>query len=93
MFYLAINQARPDADFSKIGVVIPAHIKWVNERLADGHLLQAGKWGNGKGIWVLKAESREEAIEFLSDDPILRSGLFDVEINQFLPDAMAVNYS
>ena len=93
MFFLAINRAKPDARTEAIGEVIPAHIDWIKRSIAGGALVQAGKWGEGGGVLVVRAASQEEARAVIGEDPILKSGLFDVEIAQFAPDVEAPRYA
>lgn len=86
MYYLAINQMRPDADFRKIGEVIPLHIEWTMKMIADGRCVQAGKWGERGGMAIIKAEGKREAELLLSEDPLIKSGLVTFTVERFFPD-------
>ncbi len=87
MFYAAINRPRPHATGEAIAAVIPDHIAWIEQQLAAGSLVQAGKWGTDSGIWIIRAGSEGAARALLGDDPLLCSGLFDIELGEFLPNA------
>jgi uncharacterized protein YciI len=92
MFFLAINRAKPGVEPEAIGEIIPAHIAWVKNRIAEGTVIQTGKWGNFGGISIVKAESEEEARRILAQDPIVQSGLFSIEIGRFYPDVTTATY-
>jgi uncharacterized protein YciI len=92
MFFLAINRAKPGVEPEALGEVIPAHIGWVKSRIAEGKVIQTGKWGDLGGISVVKADSEEEARRILAEDPIVQSGLFSIEMGRFFPDVTTATY-
>ena len=86
-YFLGINRLKstpPPADF---GETISRHRSWCGEQLAEGRLVQAGKWGEGAGMAIVRAADMKEAESILGDDPLFRSGLVACEIAEFFPDA------
>jgi uncharacterized protein YciI len=85
MYFLSINTVREDADHDQIGGIIPSHVQWLKEQIAAGRVAQAGKWGEGGGMAVIRAADLTEARTILSEDPLIRSGLISFELAQFYP--------
>ena len=68
-----------------MGAVIPPHVQWLKERIADGTVVQAGKWGDKGGIAIIRAGSLSEAMETLERDPLVVSGLITFDIDELNP--------
>ncbi|MEJ2255072.1 MAG: YciI family protein [Nitrospirota bacterium] len=64
---------------------MPPHVEWLRQRMAEGKVLQAGKWGDIGGMWVLEAGSIEEARALVEQDPLISSGLTTYELAEFFP--------
>jgi len=79
MYFMSINKFKTDADLSRINTVIAAHREWVKRQIAAGMIVQAGKWGDGGGMIIIKAGTREEADVIVNDDPLVQSGLIAFE--------------
>lgn len=77
MFFLTTNQVKPDSIPSNFGDVIKKHIAWVEEKIKQGVVMQAGKWGETRGMCIIKADSLELAEEILATDPLIASGATD----------------
>ncbi|HYA85826.1 MAG TPA: hypothetical protein VEI57_02020 [Nitrospirota bacterium] len=55
---LVNNKFKQDGDRTQITRVIPVHREWTKQLLAEGILVQTGKWG---GMIIMRAESMSEA--------------------------------
>ncbi len=86
MYYLSASKIRKDIKSNEIGRHIPMHIKWVKGMIAEGTVLQAGKWGQGGGIIIMEAGEIEEAEGIIRKDPLIKAGLVTYEIGEFFPD-------
>ncbi len=93
MYFLAINKAKDGTTREQVGAVVPAHVQWVKQKLDDGVLLQAGAWGRGGGMLIAKAGDEASARQLLEEDPLVAAGLVNVEIGEFFPDVMSVEYA
>lgn len=85
MYFMAVNQIKQDANGEKLHSVIPQHVQWLRDRIAEGVVLQAGKWGNTGGMAIIKAGSEEEAEGILNNDPLIKSGLVTYVNAELLP--------
>ena len=61
MVFLFVNRTRRGASPEALGEVISEHARWIEQRLAAGQVVQAGKWGESGGMVIYRANSREEA--------------------------------
>jgi uncharacterized protein YciI len=91
MYFLSINKFKPGADQAQINKALPAHREWAKRMIESGTLVQAGKWGAGGGMIIVKAETREEADKVVSQDPLVEAGLITFETAELHP-AVAFNY-
>ncbi len=79
MYFMSVNTFKPGIDPSLINRTIVAHRQWAKQRLADGVLVQAGKWGDHGGMIVIRAENREQADRIVNEDPLVQAGLITFE--------------
>jgi uncharacterized protein YciI len=79
MNFMSINKVKPGVDHAQFNKAIAAHREWVRKLLAEGVLVQAGKWGDNGGMIVIKAESREEADKVVNQDPLVLAALVTFE--------------
>jgi uncharacterized protein YciI len=86
MFYMATNKFDVNANPENIKEVIPKHVQWVKTLIAEGKIVQAGKWGDSGGMAIFKAGSLMEAEAILNTDPLLELKLVTVELARFYPD-------
>ena len=86
MFYLATNKFNTNANPENIKGVIPKHVQWVKSLIAEGKIVQAGKWGDSGGMAIFKAGSMTEAEGLLNTDPLVELKLVSVELARFYPD-------
>jgi uncharacterized protein YciI len=86
MYFLSVNQLNPDASLAEIGPVVAAHIAWSKELIAAGTVIQAGRWGEGRGIAIIKASGLAEAEALQATDPLVSSGLATYELARLHPD-------
>ncbi|MEJ2184116.1 MAG: YciI family protein [Nitrospirota bacterium] len=85
MTILMINRVKAGTRPEDLQHVIPPHVEWLRQRMAEGKVLQAGKWGDIGGMWVLEAGSIEEARALVEQDPLISSGLTTYELAEFFP--------
>lgn len=63
---------------------IPAHEKHIASGIGEGRVLLAGpKVGEGGGLMLARAESREELDAFLARDPFVTGGIADFTVREF----------
>ena len=86
MYFLSVNRLKPDLDQNELKMVIPQHIEWIKEMIKKGRIVLSGKWGNIGGMLVQKSDEIHEAESFIREDPLVKSGLVDYEIDQFFSD-------
>jgi uncharacterized protein YciI len=79
MYFLSINKFKPNLDPSLVNRTIVTHRQWAKHRLADGVLVQAGKWGDHGGMIIIRAESREQADRIVNEDPLVQADLITFE--------------
>ena len=64
--------------------VVEDHFNRLKKALAEGKLIFAGPTLDGKfGIVVFRAQSREEAEEFMKNDPAVKEGIMTAELHPF----------
>ena len=86
MFFMAVNKFKPSSPVEEIEKIIPSHIQWVKNKIGEGKIVQAGKWGDDGGMAIFKAETIDEATGLVNEDPLVQSGLITFELNKFYPD-------
>ena len=79
MYFMSINKFKPNLDPSLVNRTIVTHRQWAKQRLADGVLVQAGKWGDHGGMIIIRAESREQADRIVNEDPLVQADLITFE--------------
>ncbi len=79
MYFMSINKIKPDVETGRINEALIAHRAWVKQQLAEGKIVQAGKWGDQGGMIVIKAGTGEEADKIVGEDPLAKTGLITFE--------------
>jgi uncharacterized protein YciI len=87
MLFLVVDRVRPGVGPEELERVIPPHIEWLKEMMAGGVVVQAGKWGDLGGAYVVRAEGLREAEALVEGDPLLASGLVTWDVAEFWPMA------
>jgi hypothetical protein len=85
MYIVLVNRIRQGVGQGQVGDFIPPHIEWLKGKIQEGFVLQAGRWGDIGGMWLLRARSVEEAGEAVKEDPLLGSGLVTYEMAEYFP--------
>lgn len=85
MYFMSVNQMKPDVSSEDVHAVISQHVQWLRDKIAEGIVIQAGKWGNTGGMAIIKAGSAEEAEGIIQGDPIIRSDLVTYVIAELQP--------
>lgn len=86
MYFLSVNRLQQGAAANEVGRAVGAHVRWCQKLIAQGTLLQAGKWGPAGGMAIIKAGGLEDAERIQREDPLVLSGLATYEIAQLFPD-------
>lgn len=69
---------------------VPAHMAWLAERYASGHLLVSGrKQPRSGGVILASAATRAEAEAIAASDPLVQSGVAQCEVVEFLASTVA----
>ncbi len=63
---------------------VPAHKKYVQELINQGHEAKTGYWGDyGGGMLLFKADSLEEAEAIVKKDPLIVNNCVDYELHEW----------
>lgn len=79
---LPIEQRRPTLD---------AHRLWVEQEVAAGRRLRSGflvdsaRRPGGGGLLIFEATSYAEALDWVQGDPMIRAGLVDWQLQEWIP--------
>ena len=82
MAALPIEQRRPSLD---------AHRQWVAREAAAGRCLRSGflvdraRRPGGGGLLIFEAAAYADALRWVQDDPMIRSGLVDWQLQEWIP--------
>jgi len=82
---LIVNRLKPGADLEQLKKIIPEHLAWLRERISEGSILQAGKWGSIGGLAIVDGDNIDEAEKLINKDPLIKSGLVTFESDMFFP--------
>jgi uncharacterized protein YciI len=77
--FLNSNPEREQLDEADVAALQKGHLENIQRLYDQGHLLLAGPFNGGGGIFVLKAEDLESAKELLSSDPAISANRFRIE--------------
>ncbi len=83
MYFLSTNEVIPASIPPNFNEVITKHIAWIKRKIEAGVILHAGKWGETRGMCLVKAESLNEAEEILREDPLIASGAVSYIVDEF----------
>lgn len=79
-----VNSEMFETMSSEEEAVIEDHFDRLKQALAEGRLILAGPCLDGKfGIVVFRAQSGEEAEEFMKNDPAVKKGIMTAELHPF----------
>ena len=79
---LPIEQRRP---------LLKAHQRWVEEETALGQIIRSGflvdqdRRPGGGGLMIFEAASYAKALEWVQNDPMIRAGLVDWQLQEWIP--------
>ncbi|MGY5872786.1 MAG: YciI family protein [Candidatus Thorarchaeota archaeon] len=61
---------------------VSEHFNYLKSLLADGKLIMAGRFSEVLiGLSIIEAESHEEALEIMRNDPAVLAGVFHAELH------------
>ena len=64
--------------------IVSAHFERLEKALGEGNLILAGPSLDGEfGIIIFRAQSREQAEEFVKNDPAVNKGIMTAELHPF----------
>ncbi len=79
------------ADKDSLNAIFRGHFKNMETMAKNGKLALSGPFGKNdkdyRGLFILVAESTEEAMELLQNDPAIAAGVFDVELTPWYGSA------
>ena len=82
MFLLLLTYRVP---LSEVDPHVPAHMTWLADQYAAGAFLMSGrKQPRTGGVIVANASTRAEAEAIATGDPLVRAGVADCEVVEFL---------
>ena len=88
MWYICLRSAlRPPEEST---VTLDEHLRWMRAQHVSGRILMSGpSWGRKLGIYVITADSEEEAARVAAADPMTAAGdctfeLIDWDVRQIL---------
>ncbi|WP_392345326.1 YciI family protein [Parasynechococcus sp.] len=79
---LPVEQRRP---------ILEAHRRWVEDeaaagrRLRSGYLVDGDQQPGGGGLLIFEASSYIDALAWVEDDPMIRAGLVDWQVQEWIP--------
>ena len=79
---LAVEQRRP---------TLEAHRRWVvqeaalGRRVRSGYLVDGDRRPGGGGLLIFEATSYPEALAWVENDPMIRAGLVDWQVQEWIP--------
>jgi len=57
---------------------------WIQKLKDDGRFVAAGKWSdNSGGLLIFRAESLEEAMQVVKDDPLVKNNAVNHEVKEW----------
>ncbi len=86
-FICVVKLVKPET-FEKMSpkeeAIVSAHFEQLEKALGEGNLILAGPSLDGAfGIVVFRAQSREQAEEFVKSDPAVNKGIMTAELHPF----------
>lgn len=86
LVYLNSNPDLEQIPGEKVSALQEGHLENIRQLYDAGHLLLAGPFEEGGGIFVLKAENIKAANDLLSTDPAINANSFNTEIMPMIID-------
>ncbi|MEM9649832.1 MAG: YciI family protein, partial [Bacteroidota bacterium] len=83
---LAPNVEKDSISPSKSQKILNAHLQNIKEMAQQGKLLLAGPFADGGGLFVLDAESREEAESWILQDPAVKANIFNFKLRKWFTE-------
>lgn len=91
IFVLLKTGATEIADKDSLNAIFRGHFENMEAMAASGKLALSGPFGENdrayRGLFILAAANREEAMELLENDPAIAAGVFDVELTPWYGSA------
>ena len=78
--FLNTNPDRKELTEDKVMELQQGHMNNINKLFKEGKLITAGPVKGGGGIFVLHADSLDEAMKYLQSDPAIEAGRFKLEV-------------
>lgn len=87
-YTLVFLHKKPDAEKiekAQLDKLMEGHLANINRLAKEGHLLAAGPFEGGGGIFVFKSVNQKEVQELIQSDPAVRANRWRVEIVPYQP--------
>lgn len=76
----------------EVGRLRPAHLDWIEEQIAEGTIIAAGRMADGSGAGIVGAGQDADALLALfADDPYVTGGVASYEHVVTFPAAMGTD--
>ena len=72
-------------------LILEAHRRWVlqeaalGRRVRSGYLVDGDRLPGGGGLLIFEATSYPEALAWVENDPMIRAGLVDWQVQEWIP--------
>ncbi|MDT8392303.1 MAG: YciI family protein [Bacteroidales bacterium] len=86
LVHLNSNPDRQQLPDEKVSALQEGHLENIRQLYDAGHLLLAGPFDDGGGIFVLKAENTEAVNDLLSTDPAIKANRLNIEVMPMIID-------
>jgi uncharacterized protein YciI len=74
------------APLEQVDALLPDHVAWLERNYAAGRFLASGRQvPRVGGVILARAESREELLAVLAEDPFQKAGVAQLQLAEFLP--------
>ena len=90
--FIFLNKRTDQKELPKeqVDKLMEGHMANINKMAKEGHLLAAGPFEGGGGIFIFNTTSKEEVSEWIKGDPAIQANRWNVEILSYTPRAGGV---
>lgn len=83
--FLNTRKDKPELPKEELDKIMNGHMANIQKMAKEGHLLAAGPFEGGGGIFIFKATSNEEVMEWLKGDPGVQANRWKLEMFHYTP--------
>ena len=90
--FIFLNKRTDQKELPKeqVDKLMEGHMANLNKMAKEGHLLAAGPFEGGGGIFIFNTTSKEEVSEWIKGDPAIQANRWNVEMLLYTPRAGSV---